>query len=166
MKNKDYWVDHLNMIKHPEGGYFTPTYTAPHTIKKEHINEDFEGSRALATSIYFLIAEGDVSNFHRLKADELWYFHSGSPLTISIIDPDGNYREAYLGLDMEKGQHPQVLVPAGSIFGSFTHGEYALVGCMVTYGFDFNDFELFERADLLSQYPQHGEIITKLTNEA
>lgn len=166
MKKRDQWINNLNMISHPEGGYYSVEYVSPHKITDKTLKVDFEGERALSSSIYFLIDEGNVSNFHRLKSDEIWYFHDGHPLTIAVISPDGSYSEHELGLDFEKNQRPQILVPAGSIFGSFTKTDYSLVSCMVSYAFEFEDFELFDRKDLLTQYPEHEDIIRKLTRES
>jgi len=159
------WVKKLNMTEHPEGGYYSVEYVSPHKITDEPLDVSFEGTRALASSIYFLIEEGNVSNFHRLKSDEIWYYHDGEPLTIAVIDDKGHYHSLELGLDFEKGQRPQVLVPAGTIFGSYPKSGYSLVSCMVSYAFEFEDFELFSRNDLLNKYPEHEDIIKKLTRE-
>ncbi len=158
----DYFIKSLNMIKHPEGGFFKESFVSDSTIPKNtlHINED----RLLWTSIYFLLRTGENSNFHRLKSDEMWYFHAGEALTIYMISPDGKLIEKQLGLNIEKGENPQVLVPKGYIFGSSMNNDgFSLVGCMVAPGFDFKDFELFEREKLLKKYPDHEEIIKKLT---
>ncbi|MCH4886102.1 cupin domain-containing protein [Acidaminobacter sp. JC074] len=163
MKKADYWIKNLDMVSHPEGGYYHVTYASPHRIEADAINSDFKGSRALASSIYFLIEEGNVSNFHRLKSDEIWYFHEGEPLTIAMIHKDGTYESVRLGLDIEEDERPQIIVPAGTIFGSYPEKGYALVSCMVSYAFEFEDFELFRRQDLLDQYPQHEDIIKRLT---
>lgn len=163
MKNKSYWIERLKMEKHQEGGYYTSYYESPIHVTGQAINKTFEGTRPLATSIYFLIEENDASNFHRLQADEIWYFHEGSPLTVAVISPEGVLTEHKLGLDFDKGERPQLLVPAGSIFGSYVNEAYALVSCAVAFGFDFRDFELFEREDLLKQYPEHSKIVKKLT---
>ena len=158
----EYFIKSLNMTAHPEGGYFkesfiSPSKLAPNTL---HINEE----RLLWTSIYFLLRTGEVSNFHRLKSDEMWYFHAGESLTIYMISPDGELIEKQLGLNIEKGETPQVLVPKDYIFGSAMNNEgFSLVGCMVESGFDFKDFELFERKDLLEKYPNYREVIEKLT---
>lgn len=158
----EYFIKSLNMTAHPEGGYFkesfvSPSKLAPNTL---HINEE----RLLWTSIYFLLRSGEVSNFHRLKSDEMWYFHAGESLTIYMISPSGELIEKQLGLNIEKGETPQVLVPKDYIFGSAMNNEgFSLVGCMVSPGFNFKDFELFERKDLLEKYPNYREVIEKLT---
>jgi len=102
-----------------------------------------------------------------LKSDEIWYFHGGSPLTIHVIHENGEYEEIKLGMNLEKDEVPQALVPKNSIFGSSVYDKdtFSLVGCMVSPGFEFQDFELFTQDDLLRQYPQHEEIILKLAYE-
>lgn len=165
MDKKTTWINNLNMQAHPEGGYYSVEYVSPHRITDEALDVSFEGTRALSSSIYFLIDQGNVSNFHRLKSDEIWYYHDGQPLTIAVIDKDGQYKSYQLGLDYTKGQRPQVLVPAGSIFGSYPEKGYSLVSCMVSYAFEFEDFELFTRQELVKLYPNHHEIIKKLTRD-
>lgn len=160
-RDASYYIKHLGLECHPEGGYFKSSYTSDEAI------DAFGTSRKLFTSIYFLLGADDVSHFHRLKSDELWYFHGGSPLIVHVIDVAGNYTEHKLGLDMENGESPQVLVPKNSIFGSsvIENGEFSLVGCMVSPGFDFEDFELFSQTELLALYPQHERIIRKMAYE-
>lgn len=167
MYTADYFVKTLNMLPHPEGGFYKEGFASGEDVKAG-LKDAKEGeTRKLWTSIYFLLRDGEVSNFHRLTSDEMWYYHAGSSLTIYMISPQGELILEELGLDAEKGGKPQVLVPRGYIFGSAMNKEgYALVGCMVAPGFDFKDFELFERADLLEMYPQYEEEILKLTREA
>lgn len=166
MYSADYFIKNLNMISHPEGGFYKEIYTSEENITSKELNADFEDSRILWTSIYFLLRDGEVSNFHRLKSDEMWYYHSGSPLTIYMISPSGELITEQLGLDIEYGEKPQVLVPQNYIFGSAMNNKgYALVGCMVSPGFEFRDFELFKRNDLLEKYPEHQQIILKLTSK-
>lgn len=164
MYTADYFIKKLNMVAHPEGGFYKEIYTSEENITSNELKVDYEGSRILWTSIYFLLRDGEVSNFHRLKSDEMWYYHSGSPLTIYMISPGGKLITEQLGLDVEAGEKPQVLVPKDYIFGSaMNHEGYALVGCMVSPGFEFRDFELFKRAALLEKYPHYQHIIHKLT---
>jgi predicted cupin superfamily sugar epimerase len=164
MYTADYFVKSLDMIAHPEGGFYKEIYTSQENITSNELKVDFEGTRILWTSIYFLLRDGEVSNFHRLKSDEMWYYHSGSPLTIYMISPEGELITQQLGLDVTKGEKPQVLVPKDYIFGSaMNEVGFALVGCMVSPGFEFRDFELFERETLLARYPQYEYTILKLT---
>ncbi len=164
MNTADYFIKNLDMTPHPEGGFYKEIYASEENITSNDLEVDFEGSRILWTSIYFLLRDGEVSNFHRLKSDEMWYYHSGSPLTIYMISPEGELITEQLGLDIEHGEKAQVLVPKNYIFGSaMNHEGYALVGCMVSPGFEFRDFELFKRNELIAKYPQHQQIIHKLT---
>lgn len=166
MFSANYFIEKLQMHAHPEGGYYKESFASSENICDKDLKTKFEGERILWTSIYFLLRDGEVSNFHKLKSDEMWYYHSGSPLTIYMISPDGILTTSQLGLDIEKGEVPQVLVPKNYIFGSAMNNEgYALVGCMVSPGFDFKDFQLFERNDLLNRYPTHKDIIMKLTRK-
>lgn len=166
-KSPEYWITKLELQSHPEGGYYKSTYQSTEQVTDRELLVDYEGQRLLYTSIYFLLESHDVSHFHRLKSDELWYFHAGSSLTIHVIHEDGCYGEVKLGLDLENGEVPQYLVPKNSIFGSsvMEKNTFSLVGCMVSPGFDFKDFELFTQVELLAQYPQHKEIIKKLAYE-
>lgn len=93
-----------------------------------------------------------------MTADEIWYFHAESPLTVHMITADGHYEAVTLGLDISKGQQLHYCVPKGTIWGSTVDKDYALVSCLVA-----PDFELFERADLLATYPEHKEMIEHLT---
>lgn len=160
-------ISKLGLAPHPEGGYYKRTYASGEQISDKELSVDFEGQRKLYTSIYFLLTSNDVSHFHRLKSDELWYFHAGSPLTIHIIHENGDYEEIQLGINLEKGEVPQALVPKNAIFGSSVMQEdtFSLVGCMVSPGFEFADFELFTQNTLLQKYPQYRDIIMKLAYE-
>lgn len=155
LETADSFIEHLKLEQHVEGGYFRSSYRS---------DEQFDDTRPLWTSIYFLLRTGEVSNFHRLTADEMWYFHAGQSLTIYMIDEAGELTTAQLGLNFAAGERPQFLVPKGCIFGSAMNNPgFSLVGCMVSPGFTFDDFELFSQEWLLAQYPQHKEVITRLS---
>ncbi|MFO1446265.1 cupin domain-containing protein [Bacillus sp. Bva_UNVM-123] len=158
-----YFITKLGLEPHPEGGFYKRTFASEAVISGQKIIRD-DKERKLFTSIYFLLRSQDISHFHRLKSNELWYYHGGSSLTIHVIDENGEYNEMKLGLDLENGEQPQVLVRKNTIFGSSVKEEntFSLVGCMVSPGFDFEDFELFKQEELLQTYPQHKEIIMKM----
>ncbi|MFW3364248.1 cupin domain-containing protein [Aerococcus urinaeequi] len=160
MKDKSIWIDHYKMAGHEEGGFFYQVLKSDQTIQ-------LEGQKpcALYTSIYFLLTSNNPSRFHRLTADEVWYYHYGSPLTVHMITAEGDYQQVTLGTDVEQGQVLQAVVPKGTIFGSTVEDadSYSLVSCMVSPGFEYDDFELFKRADLLNQYPAYADIIHRLT---
>ena len=158
-------ISSLQLLPHPEGGWYRETYRAGETIPADDLPERFEGERSLATSIYFLLTSDTFSALHRIKSDEQWHFYSGSCLTIHVIHPDGNYEQIRLGSKLDEGESFQTVVPHGRWFGATvdTPDSYALVGCSVAPGFDFADFEMGTRDDLITQFPKHEEIITRLT---
>lgn len=165
MRDAQYWIDRLGLRRHPEGGYYRETYRSTESVAREHLPERFGGDRALSTAILFLLPANEFSAFHRIKQDEVWHFYDGSALTIHVIDPRNEYRTIELGRDIEHGESLQAVVEAGCLFGARIEGDgpYALVGCTVAPGFDFQDFEMPGREELLARYPQHGDIIERLT---
>ncbi len=168
MKNADYFINKLNLKKHPEGGFYHELYSSSESISDDELSKhSFSGQRKLITSIYFLLEKNDVSHFHSLKSDELWFYHYGSSLTLFLIFPNGKLEKRKLGFNIENGELPQVLVPAGCIYGAVLNDTnwFSLVGCVVSPGFDFQDFTLYKREDLLKKYPQHKDIIIKLTQD-
>ena len=159
------WVRILGLTPHPEGGFFKETYRAGEGIASAHLPARFGGDRAFATAIYFLLEGRQVSRLHRIRSDEVWHYHAGGPLVVHAIAPDGARTAAALGLDVEAGQTPQHVVPAGHWFGATleTGADYALVSCTVAPGFDFAELELAHRDALLARYPQHAALIERLT---
>lgn len=162
----EHWIAHLQLQPHPEGGYFRETYRAPLMLPQSAL-PGHGGDRSASTAIYFLLAGDQFSAFHRIRSDELWHFYSGSGLIVHVITPAGEYQQLLLGRDAEQGEQFQAAVPAGCWFGSSLRhpNTYALAGCTVAPGFDFADFEMAKRHDLIAQYPQHGAIIERLTRD-
>lgn len=160
-----YLIEKLQLQPHPEGGYFAETYRSDATILKNCLPERYTGTRNICTAIYFLLEGTQFSALHRIKSDELWHFYSGSRLIVYVIEPGGILQTIKLGANLAKGDTFQAVVKAGCWFGSKLEnpGSFALAGCTVAPGFDFADFEMAERTELLLQYPQHKQIIEKLT---
>ena len=160
-----YWIDKLQLIPHPEGGYYRQTYRAELTVEREALPPEFGGKRAVSTAIYFLLEGPDFSAFHRLRSDEIWHFYAGSALVVHVIAEDGRHSEILLGSNAEAGEVFQAVVKAGCWFGSRLRDprSFALVGCTVSPGFDFADFELAKRDELVQLYPQHRAIVRALT---
>lgn len=152
-------IARLGLERHPEGGWYRETYRAAASTTLAN------GRRSLATAIYFLLQRGEISALHRIAGDELWHFYAGSSLTVHVIDPAGAYRPLPLGSDAAAGDAFQLLVPAGCWFGAEVSGEgdYSLVGCTVSPGFDFADFELGRCGELCTRYPAHASLIRRLT---
>jgi uncharacterized protein len=164
-KTAQYWINHLGLAPHPEGGYYSATYKSDLTIPQAALPGRFHGDRSASTAIYFLLAGKDFSALHRIAADELWHFYAGTSLIVSVIDANGNDSELRLGNQPEAGEVFQGVVRAGCWFGARLKDEsgFALVGCTVAPGFEFADFELANRDDLVRTFPQHRMLIQQLT---
>ena len=166
-KDATYWIQKLDLQPHPEGGFYRQTYRADLLLSKEALPPNFKGRRPAATAIYFLLAGENFSAFHRLKSDELWHFYLGASLIVHVIDPNGSYSRIRLGSDPEAAEVLQAVVKAGCWFASEVKDgkSFALVGCTVSPGFDFEDFELANGQELVGRYPEHREVIHRLTRE-
>lgn len=146
MKQQDL-INHFNMQAHPEGGYFVETY------RSELEFETNEGKRNASTAIHFLITKDSISHLHRLTSDEGWHYHLGDPLLVIEITPTGELIKTIMGPDILNGHKLQHIVPAGHWFASTSMGEFSFVGCTVSPGFDFQDFEMGKKENLLKKYP-------------
>jgi hypothetical protein len=166
-KDARYWMERLQLEPHPEGGYFRQTYRSEVTIAREALPAGFGGARAASTAIYFLLEGKTFSAFHRLRSDEVWHFYVGAPVSVHVIEPSGKYSSIALGSDPDAGQSFQVVVPAGCWFASHVADwkSFAVVGCTVAPGFDFEEFDMGKRTELVAEYPQHQEVIQRLTRE-
>ncbi len=149
----------LGLEPHPEGGFFRETFRSARTLTWNG------GDRSASTAIYFLLPSGAFSAFHRIHgADEAWHHYGGAPVEIHTLTADGVHQVAILGGDFERGQRPQVLVPADALQAAINPGERpALCGCTVTPGFDFADFVMPTRAELAARFPRHRALIERLT---
>jgi uncharacterized protein len=163
-KPAQYYVSAYNMQAHPEGGYFAETYRSTEKIPKNALPSHFKGDRSFSTGIYFLLESHHISALHRIQSDEMWHFYAGCPLNVYVID-EGNLSIIRLGNNPDKGEVFQAVVPAGAWFGSKPAevDSYSLVGCTVAPGFDFEDFEMKSRAELLKIFPEHREVVEMLT---
>jgi hypothetical protein len=166
-KDAAYWIDKLRLEPHPEGGFYRQTYRADLILPKDALPSQFTGSRAASTAIYFLLDGENFSAFHRLRSDELWHFYIGASLVVHLIDAKGVYSEIQIGRNPEADEVLQASVKAGCWFASRVRDgkSFALVGCTVSPGFDFEDFELAKREELARRYPQHRDVIEKFTRE-
>jgi len=152
-------INHFNLIKHPEGGYYTETYRS----NLSFLNHE-NCKRNLSTVIYYLLEANDISCFHRLKSDEIWFFHQGEALEVTMI-VDGKIEKFLLGLDIQKAQSPQLIIPAGVWFAAKVKSKinFSFVSCVVSPGFDFQDFEMANRNQLLAEFPDLSVIINEFT---
>lgn len=125
-------IARLGLMPHPEGGHYRETFRDART--------DGNG-RSVSTAIYFLLARGERSHWHRIDAVEIWHHHAGSALLLQIADDQGQ-RSVRLGADLAAGERPQAIVPAHAWQAAQSAGDWTLVGCTVAPGFDFATFEL------------------------
>jgi len=163
----DYWKHHLQLIHHVEGGWYSEVYKSALTISSSHLPNQFKGDRSCCTHIYFMLEKGEFSAFHRIQSDELWHFYNGDPLVVYEIKTDGTLIKHYLGTDLENGQSLFCVVKAGNWFASevLENSNYSLVGCTVSPGFDFEDFELAKKDILSEKFPSHKSLIHRLTRQ-
>lgn len=145
----------LDLKPHPEGGFYRETWRS----------SSRSGDRDLSTAIYFLLPPGTFSAFHLVHgSDEMWHHYAGDAVEIHLIAPDGGYRVEVLGPAIERGERPQVLVPAGTLQAARARGpRFALCGCTVTPGFEFSAFDIPSRDELLARHPGHEAVIRRLT---
>jgi len=151
------WVGQLGLQPHPEGGWFSECYRSQTRVT--HGGQE----RQAATSIYFLLGFGAVSRLHRLKFDELWYYHAGDALRIELLHAGGRRETVWLGPRAAAGERLQLAVPGGTVFGArAAEAGATLVGCMVAPAFEFADFEMPAREQLLKEYPLQRAVIEEL----
>ncbi len=175
-----YIIDKLNLIKLVgEGGYYRETYRSDNHIIVNSCNEDLKDNvyscsnleikssniRSVSTLIYYLLDGDQFSAFHKVKYDEIWHFYKGSSVSLYILTDVGEIMRIQIGNDLENNEHIQYVIKGNTWFGAEINDKslYSLMGCSVSPGFDFRDFELGERDKLKNTYPQHESIINKLT---
>ncbi|MEY3751039.1 MAG: hypothetical protein RLZZ186_1458 [Cyanobacteriota bacterium] len=131
-------ISQLQLSPHPEGGHYRETYRASTLVQTER------GPRPASTAILFLLRAGERSHWHRIHSDEAWHFHGGGALLIHELNASGQLRSTRLGMNLQGGEQPQHVVPAGHWFAAepTPDSAWCLVSCTVAPGFDFADFEL------------------------
>jgi predicted cupin superfamily sugar epimerase len=157
---------HLGLEAHPrEGGYFRQTWKSEVEIPKSALPPRYPSARAAGTAIYYLLEPATFSEMHRLASDEVFHFYLGDPVEMLQLWPDGSSRVVILGSDLAAGMVPQLVVPKHVWQGSrlLPGGNVALLGCTVSPGFDYADYETGLRAELSLEYPQAAELIEALT---
>jgi predicted cupin superfamily sugar epimerase len=122
----------LELKPHPEGGHFRETFRDTRQVN----------GRAVSTAIYFLLARGERSHWHRVDAVETWHWYAGAPLLLEISQATGQVERVTLGSNLAAGERPQAVVPAHAWQAAQTRGDWTLAGCTVSLGFEFSGFEL------------------------
>lgn len=160
-----YWIDLLGLQEHPEGGYYREVYCSSETVSKSALPERFQSEHAFSTSIYYLLEYDDLSRFHRLHQDEIWHFYEGSAVMVHTLESK-RHTVFRLGRNPAKGQLPMLVIPHGTLFAAELENKrsYALLGCTVSPGFKFEDFDQPSRSELTHRFPEHHDLITRLTS--
>lgn len=165
-RSPDEWIAALDLRPHPEGGAYRETWRSAERVGPETLPARFGGDRALGTAIVYLLRAGERSRFHRLRADELWHLYDGGPLDLHLL-ADGRHEVRRLGRDPSAGERPQLLIPHGTWFAAepASGARFALAGCTVSPGFEFADWELGRRAELLAAHPGARDVIERYTDQ-
>jgi predicted cupin superfamily sugar epimerase len=160
-------IDRFNLVPLTiEGGYFRETYRAPLMISATALPTEYGGDRYASTAIYYLLTPVTFSAIHRVKSDEVFHFYAGDPVEMLQILPDGTAKVVIIHNDLSPDREPQAVVPAGVWQGCrlVPGGKWALMGCTVAPGFDYVDFELAKRDDLLKLDSNYYALISALTS--
>jgi uncharacterized protein len=158
-------VERFGLVPHPEGGFFREVYRSKLTLDHPGIPDAFEAGRSAGTLIYFLLSGEDFSAYHRVRwSDEIWHLYAGGPLEIFTIDSERKLDRSLLTTDLTNGE-PTKLIPAGTWQSArpADGAPWALGGCTVSPGFEFDDFDMPPAAELIEQYPEHESTIRELT---
>lgn len=153
-------VDALGLAPHPEGGFYRETFRGALVLE----GLPHGAPRSAHTAIYFLLPGGAFSALHRVSSDEVWHHYDGAPVELHTIDDHGRHEVIVLGRDLARGERPQHVVPAGRWQAAVaSETRHALCGCTVAPGFDFRDFEMPSRDELVRRFPQHAALLERLT---
>jgi predicted cupin superfamily sugar epimerase len=161
-------IEALALAAHPEGGWYREVYRCPERVGRDGLPERFMGARAIATAILFLLHAGEYSRFHRLRADEVWCHNDGGNVHLYLLEPGTGTRTGRGVRKLVLGrERPLVIVPHDTWFAAEPEpgAAYVLATCFVAPGFEFADFELAERDQLLAEYPLERALVTRLTRE-
>jgi predicted cupin superfamily sugar epimerase len=157
----------LGLVPHPrEGGFYIRTYESGERLPPTaFVDSRYVTPRHTATAIYYLLEPGSFSEMHRLKSDEIFHFYAGDPVEMLQLHPGGEGQTILIGNRLDAGQRPQILAPRGVWQGSHLvpGGCWALLGCTVSPGFEFEDYEAGTREDLVAGWPAFSALIHELT---
>jgi predicted cupin superfamily sugar epimerase len=156
-------IEALGLVAHPEGGFYRETFRSP--LEIGGLPWLAEGARRSAsTAVYFLLPAGSFSAFHRVQADEVWHHYDGDPVELHTLSREEGHRVVRLGRDLAASERPQHVVPGGVYQAAAPVGSrYALCGCTVAPGFDFEDFVLPGRSVLKNEFPASQSLIERFT---
>lgn len=160
-------IDKMNLIQHPEGGYYRRNWQSLFLGDIKDSNEKvIFPQRKIGSSIIYLLPSVEVATWHRVNCDEMWHFYSGSPLKLTLMSKTKGLESFTLGPDVLNGQNVQIIVPrltwfCGEVLSS---DSYTLCGCTLWPSFSYTDFEIAERSKLLDEYPEFSDAINRIYN--
>lgn len=158
----------LGLVPHPrEGGHYVRTYESGERLPASTFSDArYSGPRYTATAIYYLLEPSTFSELHRLKSDEIFHFYAGDPVEMLQLHADGTGSVVRIGNHLELAERPQVLAPRNVWQGSrlAPGGSWALLGCTVSPGFEFEDYESSSREALTAGWPEFAQLIRELTH--
>ena len=160
-------IEHLELDPLPiEGGLYRQTYVASDEIDAEALPSRYSHAKSLCSAIYYLLTDqpDSFSALHRLPTDEIWHFYLGDPVEMLLLHPEGRSERVILGQDLISGHHVQFVAPAGSWMGArvMEGGRFALMGTTMAPGYDDQDYEGGDAAELERQYPDRAKLIRQL----
>jgi len=157
-------ISQLNLQPHPEGGWYRETYRSPERIPASALPERFGADHCYCTSIYYLLRNRDFSAFHRIQSDETWHFYLGSPVKLYILQ-NNNLQTILLGDNPAYGHTFQFTIPYGCWFAAEVSvpESFALMGCTVSPGFEFGDFQMASLSELQEHYGRYATLIRRMT---
>ncbi|HEY1870480.1 MAG TPA: cupin domain-containing protein [Chitinophagaceae bacterium] len=156
-------IKKLELKPHPEGGFYKEIYKSRDFIEPNCLDNKFNDKRRFSTSIYYLLQAGDFSAFHKIKSDEVWHYYAGGDIILHLLDQQKGYQTKILSNELTGNGSFQVIVPANVWFAAEPSkgSPFTLAGCTVSPGFDFNDFELAHKKQLLKQFPLHADLVNR-----
>lgn len=162
MKKAKYWIEKLELQQHPEGGWFKEIYRSEDVVPESGLPHNFKGERNFLTSIYFLLEGDDFSAFHRIKSDEIWHYYAGNSAIKILTIENGKIRKQLLGNNLENEEQLQVVALKNTWFAARLKEStgFGLVGCTVSPGFHFDDFEMADKK-LIEEYPELKDTIVQ-----
>jgi len=158
-------VDRLGLAPHPEGGYFREFHRSGRLVVPSNASPGTGSARSAGTAIYYLLAAGDFSAFHRIRgSDEVWHFYAGDPLELHLLDAGRGHALRVLHGSLDAAE-PAAVVPAGTWQAARPRagGRYSLLGCTVCPGFEYTDHEMAERGALCRRFPRYRALVEELT---
>ncbi len=161
-------IQKLGLLPHPEGGYYRKQWlSSTEVIMADEDLHAVKGNRRIGSSILYLLASHEISSWHKLDSDEMWHFYKGSSLILHLIDSQTGLQEKLLGVDLDAGESPQILIPKGTWFCTEVSAEdsYSLCGCCLWPAFSYADFKLASPDEMQKLYPNHIDLIQRLKNK-